>query len=210
MVLQQFAGERRIGRYPGSTAIGQNIDGAIRPDANLPNTGVQIRQQRFFGDHLVVLDREPVQNHATEAADEDTTPPLWKQGAGIKSKTGGRDHRIPVIHWLLQSFLMGDAIADRGARVVDTTDDYWPSVILALLDDVQLISAARAMFVLPQASGCRIKCQAFLAAHAVGPDLRQDVRFAEERIVRCRCAIGRDVNDLAQMVVQSLRDVPGR
>ena len=101
-------------------------------------------------------------------------------------------------------------LADRRAWIVDAVHDHRPAVILAFLDDVQLVAAARSVIVLPQATGSRIERQAFRAAHAVGPDLGQHARLTDERIVGRRRAIRRDVNDLAEMIVELLRDVPRR
>ena len=172
--------------------------------------GVQIGQQRFFRHDLVVRERQPVEHHAAQAADEDAVLPLRKQVAGVESEAGGRDHRIPVIDRLLHALLVGDAFADRRARIVDAVHDHRPAVVLALLDDVELVAAARTVLGFPQAAGPRIERQAFLAADAIGPDLGQDARLAEERIVGRRRAVGRDVNDLAEMGVQPLRHVPRR
>ena len=96
------------------------------------------------------------------------------------------------------------------ARIVDAARDQRPAVVLAFLDDVQLVAAARAVIVLPQTAGSRIERQPFGAAHAVRPDLGKDARLADERIVGRRRPIRRDANDLAEVVVELLRDVPRR
>src|SRR6202035_1686059 len=132
------------------------------------------------------------------------------QVAGIEGKTRGRDHWIPVIHRLLHALLVRDALTDRGARIVDPVHDHWPAVILAFLDDVELVAAARTMLGFPQTAGSRIERQAFLAPGAIGPDLGQRAWLDDERIVRLGRAIGRDVNNLAEIGIQPLRHVPWR
>ncbi len=88
--------------------------------------------------------------------------------------------------------------------------DHRPAVILTLLDEVEFVAAARTMLVFPQAARCRIKCQALLAAVTDGPDFRQRAGRIEEGIAGCGLAIGRNVDDLAQICIQLLRHVPGR
>src|SRR5260221_4465951 len=103
---------------------------------------------------------------------------------------------------------MRAAVADGGAWIVDAMRNHRPSVILAFLDDVQLVAAARAMLGFPQAPS-RIEGQAFLAAQAIGPDFRKNTRLPQKRIVGRGRAVGRDVNDLTEIGVHALRDVPG-
>ena len=50
--------------------------------------------------------------------------------------------------------------------------DYRPSVILALFNYVEFVTAARAMFRLPQAMRFGVERQALLAALTNGPDFR--------------------------------------
>ena len=47
-----------------------------------------------------------------------------------------------------------------GAAVVDAIADHRPAVVLALLDDVDLVAAARAVLVLPQLSARRVAAPA--------------------------------------------------
>src|SRR5262249_54051189 len=154
--------------------VGQHVNGAVGPDANIANAGLQIDQQRLFGDYLIVDDGEPVEHLGAQAADENAALPLRKQVGVVEGEAGWSDHRIPVVDRFLHAFLMRDAFADCGARIIDTVDNYGPAVVLPLFDDVQFVAAAGTVLVLPQAPGLRIECEAFLAASAGGPDFGQN------------------------------------
>src|SRR5262249_60665682 len=84
-----------------------------------------------------------------------------------------------------------------------------PALILALLDDVDLVATARPMLVLPQLPGHGVEREALGIAMAVAPDLRLGGRPADEGIVRRDRAIGPDANDLAEIVGKILRLVAG-
>src|SRR5207253_6415434 len=143
----------------------------------------QIGQQRFFRHDLVVLQLEPVEHHAAQASNKDAVLPLRKKVAGIEREAGRRDDRIPVIHRLFQAFLVREALTNWGARVVDAVRDDRPAVILTLLNNVELVAAARAVLGFPQIPGSWIERQPFLTARARGTDLRQPARFAQEWMV---------------------------
>src|SRR3954447_12991051 len=133
-----------------TSAIRQNIDGTVREHADVADALVHVCEQRFLMDDLVVLAQlEPENRLAGQAADEDARFPLWKQIAAIKREARWRDDRIPVITRLLQPFLLDDALADLCARVVDAMHDHGPPVVLALLNQIELVSAARTMFGFP-------------------------------------------------------------
>ena len=104
---------------------------------------------------------------------------------------------------------MGDALADGGTRVVDAVGDDGPAVVLALLDDVQLIATARSVFVVPELAGKGVCGKTFGVANAICPDFRQRAGFVEEGIVGGRRSVGGDVEDLAEVTAQVLCDRPG-
>src|SRR5262245_9412387 len=89
-------------------------------------------------------------------------------------------------------------------------DDHRPAVILPRLRYVDLVAATRSVLRLPQLSRRRVDRQSFLAAMPVRPDLRQRSGLAAEGIARGRFAFRCDANDLAQVVIEFLRPVPGR
>ena len=74
--------------------------------------------------------------------------------AGVERHPGGRDRGHPVPDRLLHAGLLR-ALVDLGAAVVDAVADHRPAVVLALLDDVDLVAAARPVLVLPQLAGRR-------------------------------------------------------
>src|SRR5207244_13363638 len=110
------------------------------------------------------------------------------------------DARIPAIPRLLESRRLDDGVADLRAGIVDAVHDHRPTVVLALLDQIQLIATARTMFNFPKPSiGC--EGQTLWRAMAHRPDFRQ----AKRRIAGRRLAFWRDVDHLAQVFVGLLR-----
>ena len=91
-----------------------------------------------------------------------------------------------------------------GARIVDAIADHRPAIVLALADDVHLVTAARAVFDLPKLVICGIDREALWIAVAVAPDLGSGAFTADERIVRWSSAIGGDADDLAEMIGEVL------
>ena len=91
------------------------------------------------------------------------------------------------------------------AAIIDAVADHRPAVILALADDVDLVAAARAVFDLPEIAGSRVDRETLLIAVAVAPDFRLRVGAADKWIVCRRRAVGRDPDQLAEMIGKVLR-----
>src|SRR5262245_7380757 len=134
--------------------------------------------------------------------------PSREQAAVVEGEPRRRDRRHPVPDRLLHAALLR-ALVDLGAAVVDAVADHRPAVILALLDKVDLVAAARPMLVLPQLSGDGVERKPLGISVAVAPDLWLGRRLADEGIVRRNRAIGPDANDLAEVVAKILRLVAG-
>ena len=103
-----------------------------------------------------------------QAADEAVAVPL-REGldAAVEHQIARRNHRYPIEDGLCQ---VGPrvGIGNGHAVIVLAIGDERPAIILALLDQVQLVSAARAMLDLPQFAGGG-KRQAVGCADAAGP-----------------------------------------
>ena len=81
-------------------------------------------------------------------------------------------------------FLMLRARVDPEAgSVVDAVADNGPAVVAAGLDQVELVSALRAVLVLPQVAGPRVDGHPLGVAVAVGPYLRLRALHVHERVV---------------------------
>src|SRR5262244_406684 len=199
---------RRDAKNPTRGAVGGEPQRAVRPVANIANAFAQPLQQTLLLAHLVPVDFEPHQKLAGQRADEQVAAPGRQQTAGVERHPGRRDRGHPVLERLLHALLVR-ALVDFGAVVVDAVADHRPAVILALLDDVDLVAAARPMLVLPQLPGHGVEREALGIAVAVAPDLRLGGRPADERIVRRDRAIGPDADDLAEIVGRILRLVAG-
>ena len=95
----------------------------------------------------------------------------------------------------------------RRAVVVHAVAGRRPAVVLALLDHVQLVAAARAVLARPQRAGRRIDVEALRVAVAVAPDRLHGARRVHERVVLRRRAVVVDAMDLAVRALQVLRRV---
>src|SRR5262249_21188037 len=91
------------------------------------------------------------------------------------------------------------------AVVVDAKAHARPAVVLALLDDIDLVTAHWPVLLLPQFSVGRIEGETLRVAQTVGPDLRQCTSGADKWIVGERRAVSRHADNLANVVVESLR-----
>src|SRR5579884_1990179 len=66
------------------------------------------------------------------------------------------------------------------------------------------------MLVFPQTPGLRIESQSFLTARSISPDLGESARSSYERIVRRRSAVAGDMQDLAEVIIEPLCNIPRR
>src|SRR5215468_6880238 len=199
---------RRDAENPTRGAVGGEPQRAVGPVANIANAFAQPLQEALLLDHLVAVELEPRQELADQRADEEAAAPGRQQIAGMERHPGRSDRGHPVLERLLHALLVR-ALVDPGAAVVDAVADHRPAVILALLDEIDLVAAARPMLVLPQLSGHGVEREPLGIAVAVAPDLRLGGRLADEGIVRRNRAIGPDANDLAEVVGEILRLVAG-
>src|SRR5690606_31234497 len=95
---------------------------------------------------------------------------------------------------------------DLGAeRVVGAVADHGPAVVLALLDEVELVAALRAVLRLPERVRLGVPNETLRVAVAVAPDLRQRAGAADERIVVRHGAVVVQADDLALVAAQVLR-----
>src|SRR5262249_41017701 len=181
--------------------VGQHIDGTVLKDAHVADPLIEIRQQRFLVDALAVFVQRQTENRlAGQATDQHAGPPLREEVAAIEDEAGRCDDWIPVISRLLEPLLLDDGVADLRAGIVDAVHDHRPAVVLALLDQIQLIATARTMFNFPQPSiGCEGQTLWRTMTH------RPDFRWAKRRIAGRRFAFWRDVDHLAKVFVALLR-----
>ena len=115
---------------------------------------------------------EPRQHLAFERADEQAALPAREQVAGVERHAGGRDRRRPVLHRLLHAGLRA-CRRRSAAAIIDAVADHRPAVVLARLDDVDLVAALRAVLLLPELAVGGIEGEALRVAVAIGPDLGQ-------------------------------------
>ena len=120
--------------------------------------------------------------------------------AGVEHDAARRDGRRVVDDRLLHARLA--ALGDAGLHA---HRDHAPAVVLARLDDVDLVAALRAVLRLPQLAADRIPRQALRIAMAVAPDRRQRAGLADERVVLRHRAVVVDAMDLAGRLGEVLR-----
>src|SRR4051794_19887662 len=105
---------------------------------------------------------------AHQATDKTVAVPLRESPcAAVEHQIAGRDYRDPIDHRFRQ---VGPRFGFRNgyAVIVLAIGDERPSIILAFLDEVQLVTAPRTMLNLPQFPAGR-KRQAIGRAVAAGP-----------------------------------------
>ena len=85
-----------------------------------------------------------------------------------------------------------------------------PTVISPWLGDVQLVAAPRTVFTDPQLARLRVDGRALNVAVSIGPDLRQGVVAAKERVIARGCAVPLQPHHLPQVGAQILGLPPPR
>src|SRR5262249_49620759 len=103
---------------------------------------------------------------AGKRADEQIAVPRGKHLARVERDAAGRDVRRPEVHGLLETGLRRFVAVDRLAGVVASVADDREAVVLASLDLVDLVAAARTVLGGPQPAGLRMNRDAAFVAEA--------------------------------------------
>ena len=114
------------------------------------------------------LDFEAHQLQAGKSANKDAVLPIRQLIARIEHHSGQCDGRCPVVDRLLHAVFSRLAAVDQIAVVLTTVADNGKTVVLARMNDVELIAAARLVLDRPQFAGRRVQRGALLIAKADG------------------------------------------
>src|SRR5690606_25757369 len=138
-------------------------------------------------------------------ADEGVARPGGELVTGVEHQAGGRDYRVPPHLGCLELAVRG-VVGDVLAVVVDAFGHHWIPVVGALLDEVQLVTAARGHLDVPQAA-LRVEGDAQRVAVTQRPDLGSFATLAGEGVAGGRRAVVIQTHDLAQRGVDLLRRI---
>src|ERR1700754_2120352 len=87
--------------------------------------------------------------HADKSPEQGAAIPVREFVALVEHEVAWRDHRHPIDHRLDE---IGTRVGggDGHVVVIDAVRNQWPAVVLATLDQIQLVTAARAVLEFPQ------------------------------------------------------------
>src|SRR5262245_40509551 len=108
---------------------------------------------------------------------------------------------------IVNAGLFGLAGANRGTVVVDTIADEWPAVVVTGDDKIDLIATLGAVLLFPQPAVSRVDSETLRIAMTIRPDFGTRARLVDEWIVGRRHALGRNPDDLAEVIIERLRHV---
>ena len=131
-----------------------------------------------------------------EGGDEEVVFPLWEQIAGVEICTARSNRRHPIRERLLHAFL-GSEVGHGGPVVIHAVGDDRPTVVEALLDEVELVAAARAVFDVVEFAGDGMEGEALRVAVTVAPDGGCGFGVLHERIVGGDAAVVMDAVNFA-------------
>src|SRR5690606_39962292 len=115
-------------------------------------------------------DHRPYARTRDQPADEQPAAPRGERIARVPLRAGRRDDGVPVVDRLLVARALGLRRLDRPARVLLAVRDERPAVILAGLDQVQLVAAARPVLDGPEPA-LQVERHRLEVAMAERPDL---------------------------------------
>src|SRR5690606_4538412 len=152
----------------------------------------------------LAIDLETHQTGVDQATDEEAAAPAGESVAGIELGTGRCYDGIPVVLRLLEAAWSRRCVAHRVAGVFQAVGLDRPAVVLPALDQVELVTAARAVLDDPEAA-LRVECGRLHVSVTARPDLRLRTVLVHKGIVVRHGAVRVDAQDLAEMAVELLR-----
>ncbi len=84
-------------------AVGQEVEQAIRSLPDVADTLLQFAEVALFADDPAVLEGQPHQEARPQGANEEAALPAGEGRACVEGHARGRDHRIPIVDWLLHA-----------------------------------------------------------------------------------------------------------
>ena len=148
------------------------------------------------------LHLEASQRGAAEPGHEEIVAPVRIAGAFVEMDPAGRDGGVPVHDGGLHSFVCGP-----GDTRLEAVRDHGPAVVVAGLQDIQLVAAHRPVLGLPEEAAHGIDREALGIAMAVGPDRRHGAGASHERVVGRHASVVVDTVHLAQRAGEVLGGV---
>src|SRR4051812_48096042 len=109
---------------------------------------------------------------ARQLPHEQIAVPRRKQAAGIERDAGWRDIGSPEIDGLLHAFLHRLIVVNRLSIVLVAVPNNRKPVVSALLDDVDLVTAARPVLAGPELPGARVNRDALHIPESEREDFR--------------------------------------
>src|SRR3989337_1942380 len=82
----------------------------------------------------------------------------------------GCNRRFVIIDGLFHALVFCKAFVNGCVIIVNTITDYWPAIIQGRLDDVDLVSTFRSVFMFPKFSGERIYGKPVRITKPITPD----------------------------------------
>src|SRR5690606_16735470 len=153
--------------------------------------------------HALPFNCQANEGLVSHAANEHAALPGGEGATTVELCSGRRNDRVPVIHRLRSAFPLGFGAFDRVTPVLDSVSGGGPTVVVAALNEVQLVTATCAMLHLPVSALGVERCRLYVAM-AKRPDLRKCTVLPDERVVVRYAAIRIDSERLAQVAVHPL------
>src|SRR5262245_8528742 len=188
-----------------AVAIGEDIEGAIRPLLHVADARVELGEQTLFANHPLALQHQTREVLARQRGDEQVILPCREQLAVVEADAAGRDIGRPEVRRLLHPGLRRSILVDRRAVVVVAVANHGEPVVLPFRNLVYLVAAARSVLAGPQATGARMECEALIVANAEREDLAARVWTSDERVVLRYRAVGIDPQHFAHEAIELLR-----
>ena len=159
--------------------------------------------------HLVALQLQANQRLPRQGPDEQAVLPGRKALGAVEGHAGDRRGLLPhMMRRLGAGHRRALGLGNRQEAVVDAVGRLRPAVVAPRPGDIDLIAAARTMFMQPEPATPGIERQPLRVAMAIGPDLRAYALAADEGVVRRHATTRLQTHQLALQLVQLLRGSP--
>src|SRR5829696_6593910 len=154
------------------SAVNAEVQQPVWPLHHIADAPTLPDEEALFAENTLCLHRETHERLRHHATHEHVVSPSGERRAGVEDHAARANRWSEVLDWPLHIRSTRQTFPNRTARVFHSVADERPSIVPTAADDVDLVAAARPVFMLPQFFACWIERDSLRIPMSIAPDLR--------------------------------------